>query len=77
MDLGEFSVAAEGLDHPEGLCVDAGGELYAGGEAGQVYRVSASGDVSVLPNLGRWHLTSVELDVKGLPLRYPSLGRGR
>jgi hypothetical protein len=46
-------------------------------DLGGVYRVSASGDVSVLANLGRWHLTSVELGVKGLPLRYPSLGRGR
>ena len=37
--LERFSVLVEGLDHPEGVCVDAEGTLYAGGEAGQIYRV--------------------------------------
>lgn len=33
-------ILVEGLDHPEGVCWDpASGALYAGGEAGQVYRV--------------------------------------
>jgi gluconolactonase len=38
-------VLVEGLDHPEGVCWDpASGALFAGGEAGQVYRVDlASG----------------------------------
>lgn len=30
---------ADGLDHPEGVTVDATGVLFAGGEAGQIYRV--------------------------------------
>ena len=33
---------AEGLDHPEGVAVGADGMLYAGGEAGQIYRVDPS-----------------------------------
>ncbi|MGH9452033.1 MAG: SMP-30/gluconolactonase/LRE family protein [Terriglobia bacterium] len=32
-----------GLDHPEGIAVDCAGTLYAGGEAGQVYRISPDG----------------------------------
>jgi sugar lactone lactonase YvrE len=32
-----------GLDHPEGVAVGRDGTLYAGGEAGQVYRVSPDG----------------------------------
>jgi gluconolactonase len=37
--LEQFGVLVEGLDHPEGVCVDSNGVLYAGGEAGQIYRV--------------------------------------
>lgn len=37
--LDRCRVAAAGLDHPEGLCFDGDGVLWAGGEAGQVYRV--------------------------------------
>jgi gluconolactonase len=32
-----------GLDHPEGVAVGRDGTLYAGGEAGQVYRISSDG----------------------------------
>lgn len=35
----EMKVYAEGLDHPEGLAFDRDGTLWAGGEAGQVYRI--------------------------------------
>ena len=35
-----IEILVEGLDHPEGVCWDPGaGVLWAGGEAGQVYRV--------------------------------------
>lgn len=35
-----IEVLVEGLDHPEGVCWDPGAEvIWAGGEAGQVYRV--------------------------------------
>lgn len=39
--LERFSVLVEGLDHPEGICLGADGFLYAGGEAGQIYRIDA------------------------------------
>lgn len=39
MQLNDVSVLVDGLDHPEGVATAADGTLYAGGEAGQVYRV--------------------------------------
>jgi gluconolactonase len=51
-DLSELRTIAEGLDHPE--CVTAGpdGALYAGGEAGQIYRLSDDGGVEVIATTG-------------------------
>jgi sugar lactone lactonase YvrE len=43
---------ATGLDHPEGVCWDpAAGVLYAGGELGQLYRVSLDGSVEEVARL--------------------------
>jgi len=39
----KLSVFAEGLDHPECVAVHADGSVWAGGEAGQVYRISPEG----------------------------------
>jgi gluconolactonase len=41
--LSEVAVYVTGLDHPEGVAVGRDGTLYAGGEAGQVYRISKDG----------------------------------
>lgn len=42
-----------GLDHPEGVAVGKDGTIYAGGEAGQVYRISPDGKkVEVLATTG-------------------------
>ncbi|HZP00878.1 MAG TPA: SMP-30/gluconolactonase/LRE family protein [Terriglobia bacterium] len=42
-----------GLDHPEGVAVGRDGTLYAGGEAGQVYRISREGkSVEVIGSTG-------------------------
>ena len=38
----DLYVIASGLDHPEGIATGPDGELYAGGEAGQVYRIDRS-----------------------------------
>ena len=35
----QVSVFVEGLDHPEGIAWGLDGHAYAGGEAGQVYRI--------------------------------------
>jgi len=41
---GELRTLAEGLDHPEGVCWSPKtGSIYAGGEAGQIYRVRLEG----------------------------------
>jgi gluconolactonase len=49
----DFAQLAEGLDHPEGLAWDPrGGVVYAGGEAGQIYRVTLDGDVTQVATTG-------------------------
>jgi gluconolactonase len=37
--LSQLRTLAAGLDHPEGIALGPDGMLYAGGEAGQVYRI--------------------------------------
>jgi sugar lactone lactonase YvrE len=43
LSLKRASVFAEGLDHPECIAYHPDGTFYAGGEAGQIYRISADG----------------------------------
>jgi len=40
MSLDDFQPFADGLDHPEGVAWGPDGYVYAGGEAGQIYRVN-------------------------------------
>jgi gluconolactonase len=47
-----FEVFASGLDHPECVAFDRDGRLWAGGEAGQVYRIDASGKAQTVATLG-------------------------
>ncbi len=47
-----FEIFANGLDHPECLAFDPEGRIWAGGEAGQVYRVSPDGAVETIVELG-------------------------
>jgi gluconolactonase len=42
-DLSQVKTVIEGLDHPEGLTVDADGTMWAGGESGQIYRIDIAG----------------------------------
>lgn len=51
-----FEVFAEGLDHPEGLAFDSNGDLWAGGELGQVYRITPKGKVRTVATLGGFNL---------------------
>ncbi len=39
INLKHAEMFVEGLDHPEGVALGPDGNLYAGGEAGQVYRI--------------------------------------
>jgi gluconolactonase len=40
LSIDNFAPFVEGLDHPEGVACGPDGYVYAGGEAGQIYRVS-------------------------------------
>jgi gluconolactonase len=54
--LQRFEVFAEGLDHPEGLAFDRDGDLWAGGEQGQIYCISPNGKVRTVTTLGGFNL---------------------
>ncbi len=41
--LERTEVFCDGLDHPEGLAVHLDGSIWAGGEAGQIYRITSNG----------------------------------
>lgn len=63
--LDRISTYAEGLDHPEGVTVDAGGTVWAGGEAGQLYRVAADGGVEQVLTTGGF-LLGLAMDADGI-----------
>ena len=54
--LSRFAIFADGLDHPEGLAFDADGNLWAGGELGQIYRIGARGQPREVATLGGFNL---------------------
>ena len=39
INLNHAEIFVDGLDHPEGVAVGMDGHIYAGGEAGQIYRI--------------------------------------
>jgi sugar lactone lactonase YvrE len=47
-----FEVMTEGLDHPEGVAWGRDGFVYAGGEAGQIYRAALDGSVAQVATTG-------------------------
>jgi gluconolactonase len=47
-----FEIFATGIDHPECIAFDKNGELWAGGEAGQIYRISREANVRLVTSLG-------------------------
>ena len=52
MDIRDFAPFVEGLDHPEGVACGPNGEVYAGGEAGQIYRVDLAGSFEQVASTG-------------------------
>lgn len=64
--LGDLRTLAEGLDHPEGVAVAPDGAFYAGGEAGQLYRVDPQdGHVEEIARQENGSLLGVALDAAG------------
>ena len=43
LTIADVSIFADGLDHPECIAVHPDGSVWAGGEAGQIYKISADG----------------------------------
>src|SRR5438094_931078 len=53
--IDRFEIFAKDLDHPECCAFDRNGDLWAGGEAGQVYRITPDGAVEQIANLGSFN----------------------
>jgi gluconolactonase len=60
----ELTPFVDGLDHPEGVAWGPDGHVYAGGEAGQVYRVTLAGEVTQIGTTGGF-LLGLCLDAAG------------
>src|SRR5438270_3206538 len=76
----QFSIFAANLDHPECLAFDREGILWAGGEAGQVYRIDGDGRAQIVANLGGFcaglaFSPADELFVCNTPLGVARVGR--
>lgn len=52
LPIDRFEIFATGLDHPECCAFDREGNLWAGGEAGQIYRIDSMGHVETIANVG-------------------------
>lgn len=52
IDISQIRFVASGLDHPEDLAFDSQGNLYAGGELGQIYKMDKEGNVQELCRTG-------------------------
>lgn len=52
IEISEFHIFADGLDHPECCAFDSHGTLWAGGEKGQVYRISNTGCAEEVISVG-------------------------
>ena len=61
---GNVSLVAQGLDHPECVCFGPDGTLFAGGEAGQLYRISPEGEATQVASTGGF-LLGIAADGRG------------
>lgn len=55
VSIDAFETYADGLDHPECLAFDSDGNLWAGGEAGQIYRIGRDRRVDQVADLGSFN----------------------
>jgi gluconolactonase len=49
-----FQIFATNIDHPECIAFDEAGDLWAGGESGQIYRVPLDGKAQLVTSIGRF-----------------------
>ncbi len=62
----QYQVLASGFDHIEGVCWDSARQcIWAGGEAGQVYRVELDGSVTIVAVVEGGALLGLALDQRG------------
>ncbi len=47
-----FEIFATSIDHPECIAFDRAGNLWAGGEAGQIYRIPPDGKAQLIATMG-------------------------
>jgi len=52
ISIDSFEIFAMGVDHPECIAFDRSGDLWAGGEAGQIYRIARDGKVQLIATMG-------------------------
>ncbi len=52
MRIDDFAPFVHGLDHPEGVTAGPDGTIYAGGEAGQIYRIDLDGSFEQIASTG-------------------------
>jgi gluconolactonase len=74
ISIDQFETYAEGLDHSECLAFDSQGVLWAGGEAGQVYRIDRQGQFREVTNIGGFCLGLAFSPTDDLYVCNPKLG---
>src|SRR2546425_1082394 len=52
ISIEKFEIFATGIDHPECVAFDRQGDLWAGGEVGQIYRIPPDGKAQLIASLG-------------------------
>jgi gluconolactonase len=52
VSIHDIQCLADGLDHPECVIYHPDGTLWAGGEAGQIYRIAMDGKIEMIANTG-------------------------
>ena len=50
--INDLHIWADGLDHPECVAIHPDGSVWAGGEAGQIYRISTDGEIELFISTG-------------------------
>ncbi|RZA00001.1 MAG: SMP-30/gluconolactonase/LRE family protein [Sphingobacteriaceae bacterium] len=57
LTINDVTIFADGVDHAECVCVHPDGAVWAGGEAGQIYRISPDGsEIKEISNTGGFTL---------------------